>query len=241
MKKMFLLLPVGLVAASGFFLLSSQNSVNPTTAKKVEISVASKNSEQLFTLSQDSLREIVRHGDGASIAVLEESVGELESRLPRYERQGLNVGKVKILISQYKEDASALSQTTQPYLEKIKGYDSYEEKEEEKFLLAIDQIGLYDLKTNYQKLSKIRVDYLKEPSDELAQEYRASAEMLTQTIKELYLDSTIEDPLYAFINNHKGYFETLSTCYNKAGIQRVNRLRQNSYAIKTELQMLPTI
>ena len=241
MKKMFLLLPVGLVAASGFFLLSSQNSVDSTTIQKVEISVASKNSEQLFTLSQDSLREIVRHGDVNSIAVLEESVGELESRLPRYERQGLNVGKVKTLISQYKEDASVLSQTAQPYLEKIKGYDSYEEKKEEKFLIAIDQIGLYELKTTYKQLSKIRVDYLKEPSAELAQEYRTSAETLTQTIKELYLDSAIEDPLYAFINNHKGYFETVAICYNKAGVERVNRLRQNSYAIKTELQMLPTI
>lgn len=241
MKKMFLLLPVGLVAASGFFLLRSQNSVDYIATQKPEIVVASKNSEQLFTLSQDSLIKIVRHGDADSITVLEESVGELESRLPRYERQGLNVGKVKTLISQYKEDAIVLSQTAQPFLEKIKEYDGYEGKEEEKFLLAIDQIGLYELKTTYKKLSKIRVDYLKEPSDVLAEEYRASAEMLTQTIKELYLDSAIEDPLYAFINNHKGYFETLSTCYNKAGIQRVNRLRQNSYAIKTELQMLPTI
>ncbi len=188
MKKMFLLLPVGLVAASGFMLFSSQNSVDSTTTQKSEISVASKNSEQLFTLSQESLREIVRHGEAESIAVLEKSVGELEARLPRYERQGLNVSKVKTLISQYKEDASVLSQTAQPFLEKIKRYDSYEEKEEEKFLLAIDQIGLYELKTTYQKLSKIRVDYLKEPSDELAKEYRASAETLTQTIKELYLE-----------------------------------------------------
>lgn len=241
MKKMFLLLPVGLVAASGFFLFSSQKSVDPTTAQKVEISVESKNSEELFTLSQESLREIVRHGEVDSIAVLKESVSELESRLPHYEQQGLNIGKVKKLISQYKEDTMVLSLKAQPFLEKIKGYDTYEKSKEEKFLLAIDQIGLYELKTAYKKLSKIRVDYLKEPSSELAQEYRASSETLTQTIKELYLDSAIEDPLYAYINNHKGYFETLSACYNQSGVQRVNRIRQNSYAIKTELQMLPTI
>ena len=85
-------------------------------------------------------------------------MSELESRLPRYKQQGLNIAKVKTLISQYKEDTTVLSQTAQPFLEKIKGYDSYEEEKEEQFLLAIDQIGLYELKTAYKKLSKIRVD-----------------------------------------------------------------------------------
>jgi len=241
MKKFFLLIPVGLIAASGIMLFNTQNSVDSGSPKEGVVSIQSKTSEQLFTLSQESLREIVRHGEGKSILVLQESVSELESRLPKYEKQGLNVGKLEELIHQYKEDTLALSQTSQPFLEKIKGYDKYEEEREEKFILAIDQIGLYELKTAYKQLSKVRVDYLKEPSPELEKEYRLSAETLTQTIKELYLDSAIEDPLYAYINNHKGYFETVAACYKQTGHQRINRLRQSAYAIKTELQMLPSI
>lgn len=60
-------------------------------------------------------------------------------------------------------------------------------------------------------------------------------------IQELYLDDAIEDPLYAYIDNHKNYFETVSKNYQQAGMERVHRVRQNSYAIKTELQMLPSL
>lgn len=239
MKKMFLLIPVGLIAAGGLIWIDSQNSVHKETPKRVEVST--KNPEQLFTLSQESLRLIMRHGDKESIPTLQKSVGELEAILIVYEKQGLSIGKAEKLIAQYKEDSEALSQTAQPFLEKLKVYDQYEEEKEEKFLLSIDQIGLYELKTAYKKLTKIRLDYLKEPSSVLEEEYRASAERLTQTIKELYLDSAIEEPLYAYLDNHNRYFETTVMCYKKAGTERVHRLRANSYAIKTELQMLPSL
>ncbi len=48
-------------------------------------------------------------------------------------------------------------------------------------------------------------------------------------VRELYLD------------NHKGYFESVASCYKQAGLERIHRLRNNSYAIKTDLQMLPTL
>lgn len=239
MKKMFLLIPVGLIAAGGLIWIDSQNSVHQKSLKRVETSA--KSPEQLFTMSQESLRLIMRHGDKESIPTLQKSVSELEIMMLAYEKQGLSTGKVENLIAQYKEDCTVLTQTAQPFLEKLKVYDQYEEEKEEKFLLSIDQIGLYELKSAYKKLSKIRLDYLKEPSSVLEEEYRANAEILTRTIKELYLDSAIEEPLYAYLENHNRYFETTVMSYKKAGTERIHRLRENSYAIKTELQMLPSL
>lgn len=239
MKKKFLLIPAGLVVAGSLVWINSQNSIPAGTQKRVEVSA--KNPEQLFTLSQESLRLIMRHGDKESIPKLQKSVGELEAILVVYEKQGLSIGKAEKLIAQYKEDSAVLSQTAQPFLKKLKVYDQYEEEQEEKFLLSIDQIGLYELKTAYKKLSKIRLDYLKEPSSVLEEEYHVNAEALRQTIKELYLDNAIEEPLYGYLDNHNRYFETTVICYNKAGTERIHRLRANSYAIKTELQMLPSL
>lgn len=239
MKKLFLLIPAGLVAASGLFLYNTQST--PEHNKPQGFEIASKTPEQLFTLSQDSLRLIVRHGDGESIRVLEKSVSELEKMMVRYEKQGLAIQTTEKLITQYKADSIALSKATQPNLGKLKTFDRNEVKREEKFLLSIDQIGLYELKTAYKKMDKIRLDYLKEPTEALETEYRAQNEIVRGMVSELYLDSDIETPLFDYIDNHKGYFESVVSCYKQAGLERIHRLRNNAYAIKTDLQMLPTL
>lgn len=239
MKKLLLLLPVGLIAASGFFLFTTPSITENSKEEKVELST--KSPEQLFSMSQDALSTLLRHGDQEAVSVLDASVVQLKEKLPQYKRQGLNITKVEELVEGYKRDTLALSKAIQPRLAKIKEYDQYEEKSEEKFLVAIEQIGLYELKTDYQKLIRIRQNYLKEPSTQLEDQYHEKLSTLIQTIQELYLDSNIEDPLYAYLNNHKNYFETMVVCYQEAGLERVIRLRNNTYAIKTELQLLPTL
>ena len=239
MKKFFLLIPVGLIAASGIMLLNTQSSVEPSAPKMLDIT--SKTPEELFSLSQESLSLIIRHGDNRAITTLKASTEALENIVPKNEKQGLNIDKLEKLIVQYKEDSRVLSQTAQGLSDKLHVLDSYEEKNEEKFLLSIKQIGLYELKTDYEKLCRIRLDYLKEPSVELEEKYRLRSEALREMIKELYLDDAIEDPLYAYIENHKNYFETVSKSYQQVGMERIHRLRQESYAIKTELQMLPSL
>lgn len=239
MKKLFLLIPAGLIAASGWFLINTQRA--PDQTKPQTEVIVSKSPEQLFTLSQDSLRLIVRHGEGKSIRVLEESVTQLQTLMLRYEKQGLPIQTTEKLIEQYKADSIALSKATQPNLDKLKTLDHKESLGEEKFLLSIDQIGLFELKSAYKKMDKIRLDYLKEPSEALESEYYVQNENVQGMVRELYLDSDIEKPLFDYIDNHKGYFETVASCYKQAGLERVHRLRMNSYAIKTDLQMLPSM
>lgn len=239
MKKIFLLVPVTLAAAGGLLWINSQTPLHQKSSSGIER--VSKSPEQLFTLSQDSLRLIVRHGDEKSIAALEASIGELEKMMVNYEHQGLPIEKTEKLILQYKSDSMALSLAAKPSMEKLRTFDREETQQEDKFLLSIDQIGLYELKAAYKKMDKTRLNYLKEPSEELENQYRLQSDNVKEMIRELYLDSVIEDPLYAYIDAHKGYFETVTISYKKAGLDRVHRLRENAYAIKTELQMLPTL
>lgn len=93
---------------------------------------------------------------------------------------------------------------------------------------------------NYTDLNKIRKDYIKEPSAETKLAYETKYGQIRSIIGELYLDTTIEQPLFAYLKNHKHYLDAIFSAYNDIGYERINRLRINGYAIKTELQLLPS-
>ena len=58
-------------------------------------------------------------------------------------------------------------------------------------------------------------------------------------ITELYLDASIEKPLLGYIENHAHYFETVVSVYTTVGLESINRIHKNSYAIKAQLELLP--
>ena len=108
-------------------------------------------------------------------------------------------------------------------------------------MASVEQIGLYELKTNYSDLDKLRLSYIKEPSLESKNAYESKLKELKLIINELYLDSAIEAPLFAYLDNHQFYLDTISRAYADLGYERIYHLRKNSYAIRTELQLLPTL
>lgn len=237
MKKMFLLLPAGLLAATGLVWMGTYStSQQPST---LPVRALSQNPEEIFTLSQNSFRQIVRHGDDKAMPALKKSLDALETTLVKYEEQGLSVNKVEGLIDQYIQDSYQIAQASAPYLQKLKIYDTFEHEKEAEFIRTLEQIGLNELMAANTKLNKKRLEYMKEPSLENEQKYLELVSDMKKMITELYLDRTIEEPLFAYIENHSHYFKTVESFYTVAGIERVHRLRVNSYAIKTELQLLP--
>lgn len=239
MKKMFLLLPVGLLAATGLVWVGTNSVSQQSSAPSVR--ALSQNPEELFSLSQNSLRQIIRHGDDTAMPILQKSLDALETTLVKYEEHGLSVGKAEGLIDQYIRDSSQIAQASAPYLQKLKIYDTFEREKEAEFIRSLEQIGLNELMSANTKLNKKRLEYMKEPSLENEQKYLELVSEMKKMITELYLDSTIEEPLFAYIENHSHYFKTVESFYTEAGIERVHRLRVNSYAIKTELQLLPKL
>lgn len=236
MKKLFLFAPAGLLAATGIALIGLEYSNPDQNGGK-----SPKSPEELFTQSQNSLRSIIRHGDKNQVSVLNSTLKNLESSLSVYEKKGLNIDKVEQMIERYANDSLLCAKATEAYAQKIKTSEHYEQQNGEKFNVALEQIGLFELTEANKRLDKKRLDYIKEPTLEHKEEYLNHVSLMKQTIVELYLDSEIEKPLYSYLDNHKGYFETIVSVYDKAGNERVNRIQNDAYAIKTELQMLPKI
>ncbi|MDD5052764.1 MAG: hypothetical protein PHO27_08565 [Sulfuricurvum sp.] len=240
MKKLLFLIPIGLLASTGFFWIASEHKLS-SEKNENNIQRVPKSSQELFSDSEHSLRQIIRHGDEHAISELTTSLNAISTELSTRQQQGLTVKNITLLISQYKSETALISNKFLPYLKKMSQYDHYEQVHENKFITAIDQIGLYELKTSYHELNKLRTDFIKEPSEARKAAYEMQAGKIKQIISELYLDAKIEKPLFDYLTIHKLYFETLSSAYNDTGYESIHHLRTNSYAIKTELQLLPIL
>ena len=182
---------------------------------------------------------MIRHGDEKSSSNINQSINALSLELQNQKNKGLNVDKVEQMLLSYKQDLTLVCNKVSPRLQKLHQYSRFEEEKEKSYLASIEQIGLYELKTTYTNLDRIRQNYIKEPSEEGEIAYISENKHLQEIIGELYLDSSIEKPLLQYLTNHKNYLNTVSASYNESGIEQINRLRNNGYAIRAELQLLP--
>ncbi len=237
MKKVLLIIPAGVLAATGFFWMNHDRPLQPPQA----VTISGQDPQSLFSESERSLREIVRKGDSLAIASLDASTNALIQQLDDGRRHGMAVDTVENLLDSYREDTRVLSEKISPYLNALEEYDRFEHQHRETFLTALDQIGLYELKTSFDRLDKTRLEYIKSPSAEQYRSYVSQVSAIRSLIAELYLDAPIEQPLLSYLSNHAHYCETLSTAFNDIGLERIRRLRNNAYAIRTELQLLPRI
>ncbi|MDD4854892.1 MAG: hypothetical protein PHQ22_06540 [Sulfuricurvum sp.] len=237
MKKLLLLIPVGLLAVTGIFWMNFEYSKEgvPSAVPLPQYP------QELFSLSEHSLRQVIRFGDEKSLTEFNVLLDKLDSSLTKYKQLGLGVGEIREMIVQYKQDSANVTQAASPYFKKLDIYSDFEHDNEKRFILLLSQIGLYELVTTNANLDKARLEYIKEPSGQAEQNYLKVLSNMKQIITELYLDSTIEQPLFAYIDNHNHYFQTIVSIYGETGTERIYRLRDNGYAIKAQLQLLPKL
>lgn len=240
MKKFLLFIPIGLLAATGIFWVSTDKNLS-STQNTPSIEARPHGSQELFTDAQHSLRQIVRHGDETAIKRLNTSLDAITNELSERQKQGYALKDTKMMITHYKDDSALLINKFAPHFKELRQYDQFEQTHEKSFQISIEQIGLYELKTSYAELNKLRTDYIKEPSEQTKIAYEKQSDKVKQIITELYLDTAIDKPLFDYLKNHQLYFETIDAAYNDIGFEHIQRLRTTGYAIKTELQLLPTI
>ncbi|HQS67819.1 MAG TPA: hypothetical protein PLM93_11600 [Sulfuricurvum sp.] len=238
MKKFLILIPVGLLATAGLVWSNyghsvTQKSVTPSTKILTEDPV------KLFSLGERSVRKMIRDGDEKSISSFHSYSDALDAAIMTYTKLGIDTHDAKEMLSQYKIDNNQLTQTASLYSQKLHTYSQFEQNQEKAFQVSLDQIGLYELKVTFKNLNKARVDYIKEPSQKTQAKYEDLTNEMSKMINELYLDTSIEQPLIAYIENHAHYFETVASIYTATGLESVNRLHTNSYRIKAQLELFP--
>jgi len=240
MKKLLLLIPAGLFALSiGTVLTIEYN--KPSLSSVVKASSVTSTPADIFAVNEGQLRQVLRYGDVNALNAFPESLNALDGFLERYHTQGLDTSKVDALVLQYVQDSIKVTQSAPAYMKTLNTTDAYERAHEKSFEKSLEQIALYHLKESFENLEKVRLAYIKEPTVALGDEYLRLHEAVINGITELYLDDSIEDPMFAYIDNHKLYFKTVASMYDTIGAERIVRLTINSYAIQTQLQLLPAI
>lgn len=226
---------VGAMALGGYEYMNKE----PKTVSAVEINT--KSPIDLFILNERTMRQIVRNGDQSSYDVFPNTLSQINAALVTYHDKGFKTDKIHMLIEQYEKDTNLMLRKITPYMSELSKESHYEKINESKFMEKLDQIGLYELKEQYKRIEKERIDYIKKPSMELKETYLNDVNKLKEIISELYLDSSIENVLFGYVNNHKLYFQTIDSVYTHVGFETIERMRDNGYAIKTELEFLPRV
>jgi len=236
MKKRFVLITLLLLAGSsmGLVYLVSSTERQASAPKSSDL-----DEHALFIQSERSLRQIIRQGNERSANDMTHTLEMLASQLDKRNHEGLNTHSLNQALSDYREDASVIIKGFLPYQHQLHLYDTFESEHEKQFVTSLEQIGFYQLKSAYEGLDKIRLSYIKKPSSDGEKAYHLQEEAIRTIITELYLDTAIEAPLLAFLENHTYYFDTIAKAYTELGYDRINRLRTNAFSIKTELQLLP--
>lgn len=240
MKKLLLFVPAVLLAATGLFWIGSGYTTVSGETKTV-VQTLPHDPRALFGLSEHSMRQIIRHGDEESLSVLKASLASLDTALAKLNEKGFSISTTKHLVAQYEYDSLKLTQAAAIHMKKLNTYDTFEHTQKKAFEQSLEQIGLYELQKTFEDLERTRLTYIKTPSTQVQQKYEKDLYTIKQTIRELYLDEASEKRLFAYLDNHNYYFQTIASIYTSAGIESIYRLTTNSYAIKADLQLLPNI
>lgn len=108
----------------------------------------------------------------------------------------------------------------------------------QKFNKSISSIGLYQLSSEWLKLSKIKNDFVNKPSIKLKKDFENSYNSVIVIITELYLDSDMEDPMFDYLREYKTYFESMVAAYEVVNFKNIAKLKPMSYKIKADLELL---
>ncbi|WP_373071854.1 hypothetical protein [Sulfurimonas sp.] len=105
----------------------------------------------------------------------------------------------------------------------------------------ISSIGYRPIIRAWYRLNKIKNRYVKKPDEELEKNFYKNWKIIVDNITELYLDEEIEEPLFAYLDEYKMYFDEISIAYKSVEYENIKRLKPLSYKIKAKMEFLNPI
>jgi len=109
------------------------------------------------------------------------------------------------------------------------------------FNKKISSIGYRPIIRAWYELSKIKSIYIKRPSEKLEKRFYKKLQFMITNITELYLDEEIEEPLFAYLDNYKMYFDEVKIGYMSVDYENIKKLKPLCYKIKAKLEFLDAI
>ncbi len=199
--------------------------------------VGHKTIYEVFSASTSDINSIIKHGDYAKHTSFNNNIISVEKRVEDAEMSTKERKKLQDNIKKYRvicQSCIKAMETNAPQLDKhyktlINSLNDFDR--------GINSTGFTPLIKEWHKLSHIKKQYIKEPSNKLEKEFEETLNLVVLTVSELYLDEELEEPLLSYLKNYQAYFNDLSRSYKSVKYENINHIKPLSYQIKSQIKL----
>ena len=100
----------------------------------------------------------------------------------------------------------------------------------------VESTGYRPLINEWYNLAKIKHKFIKKPSYKLSQEFDKKWHSVMFILTDLCLDDEYEDPMIAYLDVYKSYFNDLNSVYKSIKYSNITSIKPLSYTIKSKLE-----
>lgn len=109
------------------------------------------------------------------------------------------------------------------------------------FNKKVASIGYRPIVRAWYELKKITSRYIKRPNKQLEKKFYEKLDLIVKNITELYLDEEIEEPLFAYLQNYKMYFDEISIAYKSVEYENIKKIKPLCYKIKAKMEFISPV
>lgn len=190
-----------------------------------------------FSSCASDINAIIRHGAYEKKQGFFKNIVDVEKRIEQASIEQKQKEQLKEDIKKYRIICQSCIKTMQNDAPKLASQYKTLIESLQKFDSMVNSTGFPPLLKEWHKLSRIKRDYIKKPSAQTEKEFYRTLELVTITVRELYLEDEMEEPMLGFLKNYKEYFSSLATSYKNIAYDNVNDLRPLAYKIKSQIQL----
>jgi hypothetical protein len=198
--------------------------------------MSTKQIQNSFRQSVSDANSIIKRGEYDKLQIYQQNMTALmlelqEANIPKDEKAQLqqNLQEYLALIN----DITHALQKNAPllnahYNETIKGLNKFNKK--------IASIGFGDLTSKWMRLSRLKNNFLKKPTQHTEKEFYDTYNAIVVTLTELYLDEEIETPMLSYLEEYKSYFTQIALSYQNINYNKITNIKPLCYKIKAQLE-----
>lgn len=229
------LLISSLIAAAYLFVEAvdqSENIIDITPPKLYSF-------KKSFQENSHYMSAISKRGDISKLQAFKKSVSELEFQLMQLDPNYYQTHDLLKALDAYENTLLKMAKVVENDAPKVHDRYTLVKNQLAFFNKKLHSIGLGELNTAWLSLSKLKNEYVRTPSLALENEFNEQWTYIHVLITELYLDDTMQAPLLEYLDLYKEYFDDLVVIYSHTGRDRVASLKNLTYEIKLQLELLP--
>ncbi|MBU0632897.1 hypothetical protein KKA17_09635 [bacterium] len=204
--------------------------------EKAYSDIENKTIYYIFNLCSSDMNGIIKHGDYEKHLNFDKNIAYVQKRIETAQIDSKDKQKLQNNINKYKTICQSSVSSMKKNAPRLNTHYAIVTNSLVDFEKRICSTGFSPLIKKWHKLNHIKNEYLKEPSQELEQEFKRELDLVMQSVSELYLEEEQENAIFSYLKNYQSYFYDLSRSFKYAQYENIKEIKPLSYKIKSQIQ-----